>query len=231
MRRRVGRQLELAKTGGWGGKRKGAGRKPNGERAMASRLKRPRLSRHHPVHVTTRMLPHVWNLRSKRGFRVLRRAMSNGSDRFGFRLCDFTIEGNHLHFIVEADSERALSRGMQGLAIRIAKALNRLMQRHGPVFADRYHAHILKTPTEVRHAVRYVRANHDQHRHRRGEVTLGLPDEFSSAHPAHQVQLARAITYLLNQVHRQLGPPVRPPPPLPPPPPPPPPPPRSRSEI
>ena len=144
--------------------------------------------------------------------------MSNGSDRFGFRLCDLTIEGNHLHFIVEAQSERALSRGMQGLAIRIAKALNRLMQRHGPVFADRYHAHILKTPTEVRHALRYVRANHDSHRHRRGEVVIGLPDEFSSAHPDHRVQLAKALTYLLNQVYRQLGPPVRPPPPPPPPP-------------
>ncbi len=216
MRRRVGRQLELAKTGGWGGRRKGAGRKPKGEKALVSRARRPRLSRHHPVHVTSRMLPHVWNLRSKRGFRVLRQAMSGGSDRFGFRLCDFTIEGNHLHFLVEAESERALSRGMQGLAIRIAKALNRLMHSHGPVFADRYHAHILKTPTEVRHALRYVRANHDSHRHRRGEVVIGLPDAFSSAHPDHRVQLAKALTYLLNQVYRQLGPPVRPPP-LPPP--------------
>ncbi len=217
-RRRVGRQLELAKTGGWGGRRKGAGRKPKGEKALVSRARRPRLSRHHPVHVTTRMLPHVWNLRSKRGFRMLRQAMSGGSDRFGFRLCDFTIEGNHLHFIVEAESERALSRGMQGLAIRIAKALNRLTQRHGPVFADRYHAHILKTPTEVRHALRYVCANHDSHRHRRGEVIIGLPDLFSSAHPDHRVQLPKALTYLLNQVYRQLGPPVRPPPSPPPPP-------------
>ncbi len=210
--RRAGHQLELAKTGGWGGRRQGAGRKPKGDKALVSRAKRPRLSRHHPVHVTTRMLPHVWNLRSKRGFRMLREAMSGGSDRFGFRLCDFTIEGNHLHFLVEADSERALSRGMQGLAIRIAKALNRLMQRHGQVFADRYHAHILKTPTEVRHALRYVRANHDSHRNRRGEVIIGLPDEFSSVHPDHHVQLAKALTYLLNQVYRQLGPPVRPPP-------------------
>ena len=215
MRRRVGRQLELTKTGGWGGRRKNSGRNPNGDRAMVSRLKRPRLSRHHPVHVTLRMRPHVWNLRSKRGFQMLRRAMSAGSDRFGFRLCDFTLEGNHLHFIVEADDQRALSRGMQGLSIRIAKALNRLMQRHGKVFADRYHAHILKTPTEVKHALRYVRANHDSHRHRRGEVVIGLPDAFSSAHPDHAVQLAQAFTYLLNQVYRQLGPPVRPPPPPP----------------
>ncbi len=216
IRRRVARQLELAKTSGWGGKRKGAGRKPTAGRRPVPRVRRPRLSRHHPVHVTLRMLPHVWNLRSKRGFRMLRGAMSGGSDRFGFRLCDFTIEGNHLHFVVEANDEHALSRGMQGLSVRIAKALNRLMQRHGRVFADRYHAHILKTPTEVKHALRYVRANHDSHRHRRGEVIIGLPDEFSSAHPDHAVQLAKAITYLLNQVYRQLGPPVRPPPLLPP---------------
>ena len=38
--------------------------------------------------------------------------------RFGLRVFDFSVQGNHLHLIVEADSSESLSRGMQGLCIR-----------------------------------------------------------------------------------------------------------------
>jgi hypothetical protein len=50
--------------------------------------------------------------------------------------------------------ERALARGVQGLSVRIAKGLNGVMGRHGRVFSDRYHVRILKTPLEVKNAVR-----------------------------------------------------------------------------
>jgi len=70
----------------WGGRRDGAGRRPAGERSGVSHARRPRLSRHHPVHVTWRMLPHVWNLRSRRAFRRIAAAFAAGCDRDGFRL-------------------------------------------------------------------------------------------------------------------------------------------------
>ena len=71
--------------------------------------------------------------------------------------------GNHVHLIVEAPDRKALARAMKGLGVRIARALNRLMKRSGRVIADRYHAHILKTPSEVRHARNYLTTN--AHRH------------------------------------------------------------------
>jgi hypothetical protein len=46
----------------WGGKRQGAGRKPKGPKAGGSHNRRPALAARFPVHVTVRMLPHVWNL-------------------------------------------------------------------------------------------------------------------------------------------------------------------------
>ena len=85
---------------------------------------RPALAARFPVHVTLRVLPHVWNLRSRRSFRVLGAALSEGGDRFGMRICEFSIQGNHVHLVAEAADARALSRGMQGLTIRIAKKLN-----------------------------------------------------------------------------------------------------------
>ena len=82
-----------------------------------------------------------------------------GSDSFGMRLVHYSVQGNHLHLIVEADSDAALSRGMRGLTVRIARAVNRATRRSGRVFADKYYARELRTPAEVRRAVRYVLDN------------------------------------------------------------------------
>ena len=72
--------------------------------------------------------------------------------------------------IVEVTDAVSLSRGMQGLAIRMAKGLNRVMQRSGPVFRERYHAHVLRSPTEVARAVAYVLGNYFRHAARWGAV-------------------------------------------------------------
>jgi REP element-mobilizing transposase RayT len=109
-----------------------------------------------PVHVTLRMRPEVWNLRSRRCYAVIKRAFYGGKQRFGFRLIEFSVLGNHVHLIVEVDDTHALTLGTQGLEIRMARRLNRVMDRRGKVFADRYHARVLRTPTEVRRAVHYV---------------------------------------------------------------------------
>jgi hypothetical protein len=71
---------------------------------------------------------------------------------------------------------------MQGLAIRIAKALNGTFARAGRVFVDRYHARQLKTPLEVRRALLYVFRNAAKHAARRGDrLSRHYVDPFSSA--------------------------------------------------
>ncbi len=75
----------------------------------------------------------------------------------------FSVQGNHLHFLVEAADKRALSRGMQGLAIRLARRVNGAVGRAGSMFADRYHARALATPREVRNALAYVLLNRQRH--------------------------------------------------------------------
>jgi putative transposase len=195
--RRRPRQLTLPRHAGWGGRRRGAGRKPKGARSLVTHAARPALAARFPVHVTLRVLPHVWNLRSRRSFRVLGAALSRGSDRFGMRICEFSIQGNHVHLIAEAENARTLSRGMQGLAIRISKALNGMMDCAGKVLADRYHARILRTPTEVERVVRYVRNNRDVHRARWGRATTTRADPYSSSSPGHGIALPNAHTYLL----------------------------------
>lgn len=71
---------------------------------------------------------------------------------------------------------------MKALTRRVANALNELMRRSGPVFEDRYHAHVLRTPREVANALAYVLANYSSHAKRRGErITPTFEDEYSSA--------------------------------------------------
>ena len=65
---------------------------------------------------------------------------------------------------------------MQGLSVRFARRLNRLWERAGRVFADRYHDHVLKTPTEVRNALSYVLNNARKH----GRKPKRLLDPFAS---------------------------------------------------
>ena len=126
-------------------------------------MTRARLSPHHPVHVTVRLRDGLPTLRSRRVYGALREAFMAGCERFGFRLVHYSVQSNHMHLLVEAKGREALSRGMQGLLIRVAKKLNKLWQRRGSVFADRYHDHILRTPREVRHALVYVLQNAMRH--------------------------------------------------------------------
>lgn len=196
--RRPARQLGFGfRT--WGGARKGAGRPPKDARAGVSHLRRPVLAARFPVHVTLRVGAEVWNLRSRRSFRVIGAALLAGAERFGLRLCEFSVQGNHIHLLVEAAGQQALARGIQGLCIRLAKGLNRLMGHKGRVFADRYHAHILRTPTEVQRARSYVRDNHRHHSAQRGQpLPSGWVDPYSSASREHGVVLPAPHTWLLG---------------------------------
>jgi hypothetical protein len=52
---------------------------------------------------------------------------------------------------------------MKSIAARVARAVNRIVARRGPVLADRYHLHVLRTPSEVRRALAYVLLNARRH--------------------------------------------------------------------
>ncbi len=173
----------------WGGKREGAGRKRVGARARVEHRRRPVLKARFPVHVTWRMRLGVWQLRTRRCFTALARAFWGGADRFGFRLVHYSVQGNHVHLLVEARNERSLARGMNGLGVRVARAINRVMRRRGKVLDDRYHGHVLRTPTEVRRAREYLVQNAARH------VGLVGADPYTS-----RVAVVEPLTFLMRRV-------------------------------
>ena len=197
--RRKPRQLGLTfRT--WGGKRKGAGRKPEGGRPGVPHRPRPDFARRLPVHVTLRMAAHVYNLRSRRSFRLIEKALrEGGADRFGVQVVKFSVQGNHVHLLVEAEGRSALARAVKGLSVRLARKLNALMSRRGQVLGDRYHAHLLRTPTELKRALHYIRDNARRHASAWGDR---LPpqwiDPYSSESPALTIVLPAPRTWLLR---------------------------------
>ncbi|MCB9869442.1 MAG: hypothetical protein H6837_06270 [Planctomycetes bacterium] len=198
-----------------GGRRKGAGPKPKGDRAGVSHRSRAALASRFPVHVTTRLVRGLPSLRSQGVYAVLRAAFAMGCDRDGFRPVRYSVQGNHLRLIVEASDRTCLSRGLQGLMVRIARTLNRLWRRAGKVFADRYHDHMLRTPREVRHALAYVLNNARRHGVRlaqeidyftSGRWFDGWREKLTSAAPSPLTRpVARARNWLLNAGWRRHG--------------------------
>jgi REP element-mobilizing transposase RayT len=85
------------------------------------------------------------------------------SQKVEFRIVEFNILSNHIHLLTEASSTSALSRGVQGLAGRLALRLNKVLQRTGTVFATRYHVRALTSPRDVRNVLRYVLLNRKHH--------------------------------------------------------------------
>jgi hypothetical protein len=116
------------------------------------------------VHVTLRAREDLPSFRSARLFPFVRRSLA-AAHKPAFRVVHFSVQSDHIHLVVEADDHTALVRGVQGLAVRCAKALNRAMPRRGHVWCARYHAHALRTPTETRRGLVYVLLNFRKHLH------------------------------------------------------------------
>ena len=64
------------------------------------------------------------SLRDERTFVAIRRALGLAT-KAGFRVFEFSVQTDHLHLLVEGDDPTRFERGMRGLTIRIAKAVNR----------------------------------------------------------------------------------------------------------
>jgi REP element-mobilizing transposase RayT len=205
-----------------GGARKGAGRKPKGRAAGPSHAARTSTPSRHPLLVTQKFCAGLPRLRQEVEFAVLRGAFADAARRDGFRVVHLSVQSNHIHYICEARDVRSLTSGMRSLGVMIARRLNRLWQRSGQVFAERFHARALATPNEVRQALTYVLNNAQKH----GIIGDGA-DPFSSGasfdgwkpeaarpnssvrqtqkHSPAPVPLAAAETWLLRVGWRQRG--------------------------
>jgi REP element-mobilizing transposase RayT len=164
------------------------------------------------VHVTLRIVDGLPSLRTKSTFQQVKEALHAGADRFGFRLIHYSVQGDHLHLVAEAEDKHALRRGLVGLQSRLAHRINKIAGRKGRVFVDRYHLTVLRTPKQVKHAIAYVLNNVKKHAVQRGrKLARAWIDPMSTARGFFELGrgLQAARTWLLRVGWQRWGP-VRP---------------------
>ena len=210
----------------WGGRRTGAGRKPGVGRRNVAHRARPQHAERHPVHVTLRSA--FRPLRSQHVFPTLCLAIRGATLRAPerFRVVHFSVQWDHVHLVVEAKDEHALSAGVRGLAVRIARYVNELVSRKGRFWADRWHGRALTSPRQVRNVLVYVFGNFRKHARRSfgrgvdayssavhfdgfGEFQSGTPPPLATAH-SHaalgvHVVVNETRTWLVATGWRRLG--------------------------
>jgi hypothetical protein len=175
------RQLTLddaRRPTGRGGWRPRAGR-PRRGRTRVAHGRRERFEPRIPQHVTLRVLAGLRPLRRLHLYRTIQRCIL-AAHKPHFRTIHFHLLDNHLHLVVEAHGAVGLARGIQGLAVRLARRLNRQLGRRGTFFAERYHTRALRSPRQVRNALRYVLLNDHHHAARWGDVLPSWPSYYSS---------------------------------------------------
>ena len=173
--------LEHMVPAGHGGWRPGAGRKKVYKSRMAHRSRKAFESRC-PVLVTLKVRKDVPRLRTARFVRSFRRSLTKCCVRSGFRVVHYSIQTDHVHLMVEAEDRLALANGMKSVGARLARCVNRMFDRSGPVLVERFHHAAKATPQEVRRALAYVLLNARKHfRKRSGKVPpVVVLDEASS---------------------------------------------------
>ena len=151
---------------GWGGPRKGAGRKP-APRPRVHHVGREPFSDLRAGHVTVRVSPDVPDLRCSSFVDEIRRSFRQACERGDFRLVHYSVQSDHVHLVVEAQGSDAMGRGMKSLSSRLARAVNRVFGHVGRVLEGRYHLHLLRTVAQAWNALRYVLLNGRKHFWRR----------------------------------------------------------------
>ena len=131
-----------------------------------------------PAHVTLRLRGGLPTMRTPRAYRVLEHVMRKAKNHLDMRIGEYSIQSNHVHMLIDSNSEGEASRAMQGFCIRMAKALNKHWHRSGRVFDHRYHLRWIESVPGVRRVVRYVLQNARKHG---VPLPVGVPDPYSSA--------------------------------------------------
>ena len=139
------------------------------------------------------------------------------------RIIHYSVQDNHLHLLVEVEhpdsrlrgdkaaAKRALTKAMQGLGVRLARRLNKVLGRRGRLIEERYHVTRLTTPRQVKNALLYILNNGRKHRAEKGlPCETGWLDPCATGvyfeHWGEQVSGITAWQSWVRQLDEKLGP-------------------------
>jgi REP element-mobilizing transposase RayT len=135
---------------------------------------RPDLPAGKPVHITIKADKNfVPNLRNKILYKEIRASFKRAR-LLGIRIIHFSVQRDHIHFLIEAQNKTQLGQSMRVLSISLTKRLSQVLKKKIKALKTRYHLHILESLKEINNVANYIKNNGQKHR-----VTL-TKDFFSS---------------------------------------------------
>lgn len=142
--------LYIGMRGGW---RKNSGR-PRLKSKGVSHGKRETVSPNTPLHINFKYSTFI---QTDKVLSIMQKACFNAL-KFEFEVCYYSIQSNHIHLIAEAKDKDSLMKGMRSITNTMVKRIGK-----GSIQIDRYHLHVLKSPKETYHALKYVINNEEKH--------------------------------------------------------------------
>ena len=124
---------------------------------------RPTLPKDRPLHVTIKFdKKKIATLRNKLFYREIRKSFHR-LHLSGVRLIEFSVQKDHIHFLLESANKIVLGKAMRALSISLSKRFSLLLNRKIKALKSRYHLHILNTLKELKNARQYILNNSAKH--------------------------------------------------------------------
>lgn len=114
-------------------------------------------------HLTIKVKENKADIKNKFLLKALHHAIRRARLK-GLRVIHYTLEFNHVHFLIESSHHDELHRGMQALGISFSKAINKYKRKRGTVFKHRYHQRKLTSSTELKKVLHYIFHNGVKHK-------------------------------------------------------------------
>lgn len=111
-----------------------------------------------PMHLTTKVVPGAPSLRQPEVVWHFEELLA-GAEQRGVQTVTYTIMGAHIHWLVLCESAEALRDATRYLFGQLARRLNRMWDRRGKLFVERYWSVCCKSVKQAFHALGYVLRN------------------------------------------------------------------------
>ncbi|MFA6238606.1 MAG: transposase [Bacteriovorax sp.] len=174
---------------------KGAGRPAIHDRGIRH-VARDEIKRRTPLHLTIKINKEKSGLRNKSIIKALHSSIKKAR-LIGLRVIHYTLEYDHVHLLIETESNVLLGKGMQSFGISFSKGINKIKGLKGQVFKTRYHFRKLKTPAEIKNAINYILGNSVKHKQASSIITpynsLPAIADFSRLYPGFERMIEDTI--------------------------------------
>lgn len=112
-----------------------------------------------PYHVTCRCNNKNFYFKDTFSFELYKATLEQSMKRLQFQVFAYVIMSNHVHLILQTSEVRPIDVVMHHINLSFAKKYNRLRERCGHLWMDRYGARLVTSPAQLIATMRYVMRN------------------------------------------------------------------------